>query len=152
MSDDVMNDASSATFLFEVDGVDMGSFQEVSGLEVSIDTEDVQEGGQNSFTHKLPGRMSWPNITLKRGVTKQDSLLKWLNEASGETFAVNGNKLVRKSAAITLVDRTGKRLRAWNFIDAYPVKWSGPSFAASSTDAANEELEITHHGFRAQDA
>lgn len=151
MPDDPMNDASSATFLFEVDGVDMGSFQEVSGLEVSIDTEDVQEGGQNSFTHKLPGRMSWPNITLKRGVTRQDSLLKWLNEASGETFAVNGNKLVRKSAAITLVDRTGKRLRAWNFIDAYPVKWSGPSFAASSTDAANEELEITHHGFRAKD-
>jgi phage tail-like protein len=64
---------------------------------------------------------------------------------------VNGNKLVRKTAAITLVDRTGTRLRSWNFIDAYPVKWTGPSFAATSTDAANEELEITHHGFRAND-
>jgi phage tail-like protein len=151
MSDNALNDAFSATFLFEVDGVDIGAFQEVSGLEVSIETEDVKEGGQNSFTHKLPGRMSWPNIILKRGVTRQDSLLKWLNEASGETFTVNGNKLVRKSAAITLVDRTGARLRSWNFIDAYPVKWTGPSFAATSTDAANEELEITHHGFRAND-
>lgn len=151
MPDDRMNDASSATFLFEVDGVDMGSFHEVSGLEVSIETEDIQEGGQNSYTHKLPGRMSWPNITLKRGITKQDSLLKWLNESSGEKFSSNGNKLVRKSAAITLVDRTGTRLRSWSFIDAYPVKWTGPSFAATSTDAANEELEITHHGFRAND-
>jgi phage tail-like protein len=151
MADDPMNDAFSATFLFEVDGVDIGAFQEVSGLEVSIETEDVPEGGQNSFTHKLPGRMSWPNITLKRGVTRQDSLLKWLNESSGESFAANGNKLVRKTAAITLVDRTGKRLRSWNFTDAYPVKWTGPSFAATSTDAANEELEITHHGFRAND-
>ena len=151
MADESINDGYSATFLFEVDGIYIGSFQEVSGLEVSIETEDVQEGGQNSFTHKLPGRMSWPNITLKRGVTRQDSLLKWLNESSGEQFAANGNKLVRKSAAITLVDRTGTRLRSWDFADAYPVKWTGPSFAATSTDAATEELEITHHGFRAHD-
>jgi phage tail-like protein len=151
MPDDPMDDTFSATFLFEVDGVDIGKFQEVNGLEVSIETEDIQEGGQNSYTHKLPGRMTWPNITLKRGITKQDSLLKWLNESSGEQFSVNGNKLVRKSAAITLVDRTGKRLRSWSFIEAYPVKWTGPSFAATSSESANEELEITHHGFRAND-
>jgi phage tail-like protein len=151
MAEDELGDANSATFLFEVDGVDIGRFEEVSGLEVSIETEDIAEGGQNSFVHKMPGRMSWPNIVLKRGVTKQDNLLSWFNESSGEQFAANGNKLVRKSAAITLLDRTGKRLRAWNFTDAYPVKWTGPSFAAGSTDAAGEELEITHHGFRAKD-
>ena len=95
--------------------------------------------------------MTWPNITLKRGVTVQDSLLKWLNESSGEVFAANGNKLTRKTAAITLLDRTGKRLRSWDFDDAYPVKWSGPNFAASATEAPMEELEITHHGFRAND-
>ena len=55
MSDANMNDANAATFLFEVDGVDIGAFMEVSGLEVSIETEDVSEGGQNSFVHKLPG-------------------------------------------------------------------------------------------------
>lgn len=151
MPDHELGDASSATFLFEVDGVDIGRFEEVSGLEVSIETEDIQEGGQNSFVHKLPGRMSWPNIVLKRGVTRQDNLLKWLNESSGEQFSANGNKLVRKSAAITLLDRTGARLRSWDFTDAYPVKWTGPRFAANSTDTASEELEITHHGFRAHD-
>ena len=150
MSDDELGDANSATFLFEVDGVSIGHFEEVSGLEVSIETEDIPEGGQNSFVHKMPGRMSWPNIVLKRGITKQDNLLNWFNESSGEQFSANGNKLVRKSAAITLLDRTGKRLRAWDFTDAYPVKWTGPRFAAGSTDAADEELEITHHGFRAK--
>ncbi|MET0909196.1 MAG: phage tail protein, partial [Ilumatobacteraceae bacterium] len=73
---------TSATFLFEVDGVEIGRFREVSGLEVNIETEDVPEGGQNSFVHKLPGRMTWPNITLKRGVTQSDALLKWLNKSS----------------------------------------------------------------------
>jgi len=151
MPEDDLNDSTTATFLFEVDGVDIGRFSEVSGLEVSIETEDVLEGGQNSFVHKLPGRMTWPNITLKRGVTRADNLLAWLNESSGETFAANGNKLTRKTAAITLVDRTGVRLRSWDFDEAYPVKWTGPTFASASADAPSEELEITHHGFRAHD-
>lgn len=151
MPNDLFTESSSATFLFEVDGVDIGSFMEVSGLEVSIETEDVAEGGQNAFTHKLPGRMTWPNITLKRGVTSQDNLLEWLNASSGEKFAGNGNKLTRSSAAITLLDRAGKRLRSWDLEEAYPVKWTGPSFAADSESAADESLEITHHGFRARE-
>jgi phage tail-like protein len=142
---------SAATFLFEVDGVEIGRFSEVSGLQVDVATEDVEEGGQNSFVHKLPGRMSWPNITLKRGMTKNDSLITWLTKSSGEQFASNSSKLERSTAAITLLDAAGKRLRAWEFDGAFPVKWSGPTFAAGSTDMAMEELEITHHGFRAKD-
>lgn len=151
MSDDSLNDANTAVFLFEVDGVEIGSFMEVNGLEVSVETEDVPEGGQNSFVHKLPGRMTWPNITLKRGATRANELLKWLNESSGESFAANGNKVVRKTAAITLVDRSGKRITSWDFDGAFPVKWSGPSFATSSGEAPTESLEITHHGFRASE-
>ncbi|MDC3332076.1 phage tail protein, partial [Ilumatobacter sp.] len=40
---------TAATFLFEVDGVEIGRFMEVSGLEVTVETEEIQEGGQNSF-------------------------------------------------------------------------------------------------------
>lgn len=153
MSDDPFEAqrVTSATFLFEVDEIEIGRFSEVRGLEVSVETEDVQEGGQNGFVHKLPGRMTWPNITLTRGITSSDALLAWLNESSGEQFAVKGNKLKRKTAAITLVGPAGKRLRSWNFEGAFPVKWTGPTFAAASTDAAVEELEIAHHGFRAVD-
>ncbi|HUC32028.1 MAG TPA: phage tail protein, partial [Ilumatobacteraceae bacterium] len=58
---------TGATFLFEVDGIAIGRFMEVSGLEMSIDVEPVQEGGQNGFVHQLPGRMTWPPLVLKRG-------------------------------------------------------------------------------------
>lgn len=141
---------TSATFLFEVDGVEIGNFMEISGLEVSVAVEDLEEGGENSFVHKLPGRMSWPNITLKRGVTQNDALLDWLNKSSGEQFAASGNKLSRSTAAITLLGPSAKRLRAWEFTGAFPIRWKGPSFAADSNDWATEELEITHHGFRAK--
>jgi phage tail-like protein len=140
---------TAATFLFEVDGVEIGRFMGISGLEVTVEVEEVQEGGENSYVHKLPGRMSWPNITLKRGITQSDALLAWLNKSSGEQFAANGNKLTRSTAAITLIGPAGQRLRAWEFDGAFPIKWKGPDFDVASTDMALEELEITHHGFRA---
>lgn len=141
---------TGATFLVEVDGVEIGRFMEVTGLEVEVGVESIEEGGENGYSHKLPGRMSWPNLVLKRGITQNDSLLEWLNKSSGEGFTGQGNKLTRSSAAITLMGAEGKRLRAWNFDGAFPIKWRGPLFAAGSTDMAVEELEIAHHGFRAQ--
>ena len=59
---------------FEVDGVEIGRFMEVSADSRStVAVEDVEEGGENSYVHKLPGRMTWPNITLKRGITQNDT-------------------------------------------------------------------------------
>jgi phage tail-like protein len=151
VADDAFNGqrVSAATFLFEVDGETIGHFMEVSGLSAEVTVENVEEGGENGFTHRLPGRMTWPNITLKRGVTQSDNLLTWFNKSSGEQFASSNNTLTRSSAAITLLGPNNARLRSWNFIDAFPVKWTGPEFAASSTNAATESLEIAHHGFRA---
>lgn len=140
---------TASTFMFEVDGVEIGRFMDVGGLEVTIGVEEIEEGGENNYVHKLPGRMSWPNISLKRGITQNDSLLTWLNKSSGEQFAASGNKLTRSTAAITLIGPSGQRLRSWEFTGAFPVRWKGPDFAASSADTAVEELEIAHHGFRA---
>ncbi len=142
---------TAASFLFEVDGVEIGRFMEVSGLEVSVGVEEVEEGGENSFVHKLPGRMTWPNISLKRGITQNDTLLTWLNKSSGEQFAANQNVLTRSTAAITLVGPSGTRIRSWEFVGAFPIRWKGPDFSVDATDMAVEELEITHHGFRAAD-
>ena len=72
----------TGSFLVEVDGKAIGTFTEISGLQVDIAVEEVEEGGQNEFVHKLPGRMKWPNITLKRGVTKSDNLFRWRADKS----------------------------------------------------------------------
>jgi len=139
----------ASTFIVEVDGEEIGRFTEVSGLEFSIEVESIQEGGQNSFEHKLPGRITWPNLVFKRGLTQSDNLFAWMEESSGEGFAKNKNKLTRATAAITLMSTTGERLREWSVEGAFPVKWSGPSLSNAQDDQATEELEIAHHGFRA---
>jgi phage tail-like protein len=71
--------------------------------------------------------------------------------SSGEQFAGNGNKLKRHTGAVTLLGPGGKRLRSWSFDGAFPTKWSGPTFAASSNDLPTEELTIVHNGFKAKD-
>ncbi|MDH4146855.1 MAG: phage tail protein [Acidimicrobiia bacterium] len=140
----------AATFLVEVDGLEIGRFTEVSGLSVEVGVDTYEEGGENGYVHKFPGRMEWPNLTLKRGVTRSDALLSWLASVSGDGFSGAGNKLKRSTAAVTLVSQTGTRLRAWELEGAFPVRWKGPEFALSASDMAYEELEIAHHGFVAR--
>jgi phage tail-like protein len=135
-------------FLLEVDEIEIGVFREVSGLQVTVEVQEVAEGGQNSYTHKLPSRMSWPNITFKRGLTKSDALFDWLQKSSGEGFAGQGNALTRSTGAITVLDYLGNRLRSFDLIDVFPVRWKGPDFSIGNTSPLEEELEIAHHGFR----
>jgi phage tail-like protein len=138
---------TSATFEVKVDGQLIGRFTEVSGLSVDVAVETVEEGGQNGFVHQLPGRMTWPNLVLKRGLTESDNLFDWIKKSSGDGFSGQQNKLTRSTAAITMKAFNGKALRAWNVEGAFPIKWTGPSFASGSDDDLVEELEIAHHGF-----
>lgn len=143
--------ATLATFIVEIDGVEIGRFTEISGLQLDIDVMEYEEGGEHGFVHKFPGRLKWQNLVLKRGVTNDDNLLKWLQDSAGDGFLKRKGKVTRTSAAITLVGANGKRLRSWIVDDAMPVRWTGPNFASSATnELPEEELEIAHHGFRSK--
>ena len=142
-------------FLFELDLPEIGLqqigvFREVQGLEVTVNTVEVREGGQNGYVHRLPGRMTWPNIVFRRGLTDSNVIFDWMARTSGEGFATQGNKVTRLTGAVTAIDfDTNKRLRKWEFYDVMPVRWKGPEFKTDSDAALEEELEITHNGFKA---
>jgi phage tail-like protein len=136
-------------FLFELDGVEIGVFREVRGLQVSVAVSEIHEGGQNGYAHRVPGRMTWPNVVFRRGITEGNAMFEWLQKSSGEGFAGAGDKLTRSTGAITAIDHLGNRLRAWELIDVFPVRWQGPEFSVESASPLEEELEVTHHGFRA---
>ena len=135
-------------FTFTVGPLEIGAFTEVSGLAVSIDVEEVAEGGQNAYTHKLLGRMKWPNIVFKRGLIDSDALFSWILQFSGDGFAKT-NTITESTGAISVLNQHGKPFRTWNLSGVKPVKWTGPRLAASSRDLAIEELEVCHSGFRA---
>lgn len=127
-------------FLVEIEGLLVGGFTEVSGLESEITVEDYQEGGLNEFAHKLPGPATYPNLVLTHGLTDIDTLWVWYHQ-------VSQGIIQRKNGTIMLLNRRRMPAMWWNFRQAYPVKWVGPKFNASSaTEVAVEQIELVHQG------
>lgn len=125
-------------FILEITGLAIGAFREISGLQMEREILEYSEGGHNDFVHKLPGRVKYPNLVLKRGVTDQDELMKW--------FWQTQSTPERKDVTVKLVDPASNVMRTWAFKQAYPVKWVGPTLNAGSDSAATEQLELVHGG------
>ncbi len=145
------NSSTASTFIFEVDGVEIGRFTEVEGLELRVDVFRHHEGGNNGFVHELPGRVDWPHIVLRGGLTKANSFEKWIYDTVGDGAAGKGQKLERSTGAITLMSSSGSRVRSWEFEGAFPVRWRGPRFTLHDKRMPTEEIEISHRGLRARD-
>jgi phage tail-like protein len=128
-------------FLVEIEGLIAGGFSELSGLEVTTDVDTIREGGVNDHVHKLPRSSTQSDLVLKKGQTDLDLLWKWHED-------VVAGKVERKNGSIYLVDAQGGLAMWWDFVQAFPVKWSGPALNAASGQVAFESLTLAHHGLR----
>jgi phage tail-like protein len=131
----------SFRFLVEIQGLIVGGFSEVSGLQAETEIEEIREGGVNDYVHKLPKITKYPNITLKRGLTDSDVLWNWHQDV------VNG-KFKQRTVRVILMDSEGNEKWQWEFYGAYPVKWLGPDLKADSSTVAVETLELAHNGIK----
>jgi phage tail-like protein len=136
-----MGDALSHLFHVTLDWVDIGLWTECSGPEVEYEIEEYPEGGQNLFVHKLPGRMKFKPITLKRPIDEDSPKLRKY------VASVIIGSAARSTAAITVYDADLKAVMTWNFIDVVPRSWKGPSFSTATEKVAIEEFVFEHHGF-----
>src|SRR6187200_1523080 len=127
-------------FRVQLPGIELGRFRECTGLAAEIEVKDYNEGGVNDRVHKLPTRMKYPNLVLKRGVTYEDALLKWLWKTQREAQRID--------VTVSLLGADGEDVRSWSFQDAFPIKWTGPNLNASSNQIATEALEIVHGGLQ----
>ena len=134
----------SCYFTLEFSGVIVGAFQEVSGMGSQNEIVEYKASGpKGTFViHKVPGRMTWNNITLKRGLTDAMDLWDWRKEVEN-----GGIDNARKNGTITMYDQRGEPLAQWNFINGWPLKLTGPSANATANEAAIEELEIVVEGY-----
>lgn len=127
-------------FRVEIEGVQVGGFSEVSGLQVEVEVEDYREGGNNTFVHKLVGATRYPaNLTLKHGLMDATTLWDWHQK-------VRNGQVERKNGSIILLDSTGLEVCRWNFSNAHPVRWSGPDLRAATAEVALESIELVHCG------
>jgi len=118
-------------------------FQEVSGFNSELGVEEVVEGGENRFAHRLPSRAKYGNLVLKRGLLFDSELIDWCRNAIEEfefkPTIVNVNLLNEKHQPVGDV---------YSFINAYPVKWSVSDFKAQDNSIVVETLELAYSFFR----
>lgn len=129
----------TSKFHVEIQGIEQAAFRECSGLQVETEVFEYEEGGLNEYVHRLPGRTKVSNVTLKQGVTDSRELWDWYRDV------VQG-KIERKNFSVVQYDLKGNEVMRWTFVDAYPVKWSGPGFKADENAITIETLELAHRG------
>jgi len=123
-------------FLVEIDGVVQAGFSDCSGFGSNVEVVEYREGGDAATVRKLPGKTSYPDLTLKWGITDSRELYDW------HLAAVNG-QIQRKNGSIILQDDTGNEKLRWNFFSAWPSKWDGPDFSAKGNDVAIDTLTVS---------
>jgi phage tail-like protein len=129
---------SSFLFRVEIDGITQAHFRECSGLGSSVEVIENPEGGRGQVS-KLPGRVKYPNLVLKWGLTDSVELYEWHRSALHGTVQ-------RRHGSIVQLDALGNEKARWNFTDGWPTKWDGTSFNAAGSELSVETLEIAHEG------
>jgi phage tail-like protein len=116
-------------------------FQEVQGLSTEIETEEFREGGENRFVHKLPKRVKFPELILKRGMFTGSGILVWCRNAI-ENFIFEPTNIM-----ITLLNEYHLPVAGWYVVNAFPVQWSVTDFNAQESQAVIESIKFNYNYF-----
>lgn len=130
-------------FALMLDGAIAGYFTECSGIgsEHEITEHKVVDDTGHEIIRKIPGRVKFQDVTLKRGITSDVEIWDWRQDV------VDGNMgTARKNCSILMLDRTYQDVATWEFFNAWPSKVTGPSLKADDNAFGVEEVTIVHEG------
>jgi phage tail-like protein len=113
-------------------------FQKVSGLESTVETISVEEGGQNLYTQRLPKKIQHENLVLERGLVVGSPLVIEFN------IAMTLFKFAPSNVLVSLLDGATTPIASWMFLTAYPVKWSVSELNAEQNSVVIERMELTY--------
>lgn len=122
-------------------GNDEMLFQEVTGL--SSETQVIESRVGNSpasSSVKMPGIKKFSNVTLKKGIFKD-------NQKLGDLFnKIKMNTFERQTIVISLLDEANAVAMSWSLKNAFPVKISVSDSKYDGMEVAIETLELAHEG------
>lgn len=136
-----------AAYLVEVPGVGSASFSSVGELSVEAAVVTHWEGGK-LVPYKAPGRLTFSDVDLQRGATKDRDLYDWFLEVAN---AASGRGLpdaaYKRSVDIVQLDRDGETLRRWTLFNAWPSKFVAGEWDNDSDDVVIESVTLTYDYF-----
>ena len=124
------------------EGLNEGSFQEVSGLSMKMTPMEIKEGGENRFTRRLPNPPKYENLTLRRGMLVGSQLTKWVHDSLTQfTFTP-------AQVTLNLLDGDGSIIATWDFMSAYPVGLKINDLKSTDNNVVVESLELAFEYFK----
>jgi phage tail-like protein len=130
-------------FVLEVDRVQT-VFQSCSGLGSTsevIDHRVVDQYGKE-IVQRIPGRLRWTNLVLKRGLDKSARLWDWRQQIIAGKWPEG-----RRNGFITATLRDGMPIRRWEFINGWPCEWQA-SFTEDTSGIVVERIELAYEALR----
>lgn len=129
-------------FVVEIANTAIGAFTECEMPAFEVETQEIKEGGLNTYTHTLAGPVKQGKLTLKHGIMKNDMLLRWyLQVMTGDL-----GESALNTVAIVMYGNDFQPLYRFEFDRCLPIKWQGPSFKAGDSAVAVETIELAHQG------
>ncbi len=124
-------------FIVEIDGILAAGYSEVNGLGIELEVEKRHFGGENDVQYSFIKQASYSDLVLKNGVSQYDFMWKWFEDT------VKGKPKPR-NGSIYLYDLGSKTLTYWNFYQAYPIQWEGPSLNAQGNEVATHSTTLVY--------
>ena len=132
-----------AHFALDVDGVVSAFFKEASGFNNSTEviTHQAVDDKGRSVIQKIPGDLTWDDITLRRGITDDRALWDWRQKV------IDGQvEDARANGSIIMYNTTNDEVARFNFVNGWPSGWKGPDVSSEDQTVAIEEITIAHEG------
>lgn len=120
-------------------------FQEVTGFTKELAVEEYKEGGENRYAHRFPSPAKYSNLVLKRGVLLNSKLIEWCFDAI-DNFIFKPIDLT-----VILLNEEHQPIITWDFVGAYPLKWSTTDLKAQDNSLVIETMELAYKYFKKKD-
>jgi phage tail-like protein len=115
------------------------AFSECDGLEMTMETRTVREGGRNTEQIHLPGPVSYGSLRLKRGMTRDLDLYRWFAAASGPR-----GRGITADGVVTMRDSDGSRQLRFTLTGCLPVKLKAAALSGKDGALAVEEMQLAY--------
>lgn len=117
-------------------------FQSVTGLDSTLDTETIREGGENHFEHVVPVRRKYGPLVLKRGLLTpgESGITKWFKKV----FDDQEVKPI-PTVHIQLLNEEHEPLIQWVVNNVWPRSWKIGELNAERGEVLIETLELNYN-------
>ncbi len=136
-----LDKAVGRSFGFEINGVQIKQIQEVSGLKIERDVIELKQNTADGkyIIKKLPGRFKAGEVTLTRGLTKDNSFEKWFKDTRSVKV---GDAL--KDGHIIAYNNEGSVIKRYKLTACWPKSLEIGTLKAGNTSVLTEKLVVSY--------